>query len=60
MGSSNVCVLARVQADDVTTNSLLYFHLELNWVSIESDMLVANNSISLVSCEIITCELINN
>ena len=60
MGAFNVCVLACVQADNVTTDSLLPFHLELNWVSTGSDMHAANNSKFSVACEITTCELINN
>ena len=60
MGTSNVCVLACVQADNVTTDSYLPFHLELNWVSTGFDMHVANISKSSVACEIIDCELINN
>ena len=44
MGTSNVCVLSCVQADNVTTDSYLPVHLELNWVSTGSDMHVANNS----------------
>ena len=59
MGTSNVCVVACVQLDNVTTDSLLPFHLELNWVSTGSDMHAANNSKSSVACEIIDCELIN-
>ena len=60
MGTSNVCVLTLVQADNVTTDSLLPFHLELNWVSTGSDMHAVNNSKSLVACETTDFELINN
>ena len=59
MGTSNVCVLACVQEDNVTIDSQLPFHLELNWVSTISDMHAVNNSKSSVACEITTCELIN-
>ena len=44
MGTSNVCVLACVQADNVTTDSYLPFHLELNWISTGFDMHADNNS----------------
>ena len=60
MGTSNECVVACVQPDNVTTDSLLPFHLELNWVSTRSDMHVVNNSKSSVACETTDCELINN
>ena len=60
MGTSNVCVVACVQPDNVTTDSLLPFHLELNWVSTGSDMHAINSSKSLVACETTDCELINN
>ena len=60
MGTSNVCLLTCVQTDNVTTDSLLPFHLELNWVSTGSEMHVVNNSKYLVSCETTDCELINN
>ena len=59
MGTSNVCLLTCVQVDNVTTDSLLPFHLELNWVSPGSNMHAANNSKSSVACEITTCELID-
>ena len=60
MGTSNVCVVACVQPDNVTTDSLLPFHLEINWVSIGSNMHVVNNSKYSVACETTDCELINN
>ena len=60
MGTSNVCVVACVQPDNVTADILLPFHLELNWVSIGSDMHAVNNSKSSVACETNDCELINN
>ena len=60
MGTSNVCVVARVQPNNVTTDSLLPFHLELNWVSTRSDMHAINNSKYSVACETTDCELINN
>ena len=60
MGTSNVCVVACVQPDNVKTDSLLPFHLELNWVSTGSDTHVVNNSKYLVACETTGCELINN
>ena len=60
MGTSNVCVVACVQSDNVTTDSLLPFHLELNWVSTGSDMHAVNNSKSSVACDTTDCELINN
>ena len=60
MGSSNVCVVACVQPDNVTIDSLLPFHLELNWVSTRSDMHAVNTSKTLVSCETTDFELINN
>ena len=60
MGTSNVCVFALVQADNVTTDSLLPFHLELNWVSTRSDLHATYNSKSSVSCETTDCELNNN
>jgi hypothetical protein len=59
MGTSNVCLPACVQADNVTTDSQLPFHLELNWVSTGSDMHATNNSKSSVACEITDCELNN-
>ena len=48
-----------MQADNVTTDSQLPFHLELNWDSTGYDMHATNNSKSPVACEISTCELIN-
>ena len=60
MGTSNVCVVSCVQPDNVTTNILLPFHLELNWVSTGSDMHAVTNSKSSVACEATNFELINN
>ena len=60
MGTYNVCVVACVQPDDGTIDSLLPFHLELNWVSTRSDMHAINNSKSLVACEATDCELTKN
>ena len=60
MGTSNVFVLACVQADNVTTDSLLPFHLELNWVSTVFEMHAVNNSKYSVACETTDYELINN
>ena len=60
MGTSNLCVVACVQLDNVTTDSLLPFHLELNWVSTGSDMHVVNSSKSSVACEDTDFDLINN
>ena len=60
MGTSNVCVVACLQLDNVTIDSLLPFRLELSWVSTGSDMQVVNNSKSLVACETTNCELLNN
>ena len=60
MGTSNVCVVACVKPDNFTTDSLLPFHLELNWVSTRSDMHVVNNRKSSVACDTTNCELINN
>ena len=60
MGTSNVCVFACVQPDNVTTDGQLLFHLELNWVSIGSDMHAVNSSKSSVACETTGYELINN
>ena len=60
MGTSNVCVVACVQPDNVTTDSLLPFHLEINWVSTGSDIHAVNNSKYSVACETINFELINN
>ena len=57
MDTSNVCVVACVQLDNVTTDSQLPFHLELNWVSNGSDMHVVNNSKCSVACETTNCEL---
>ena len=54
-----MCFLASVQEDNPTTDSQPPFHLELNWVSTRSDMHVANNSKSLVACEITDFELMN-
>ena len=59
MGTSNVCLLTCVQADNVTTDIQLPFHLELNRVSIGSDMHATNISKYLVACDITACELIN-
>ena len=54
------CVCACMCASrNVTTDSKLPFHLELNWVSTGSDMHATNNSKSSVSYEITDCELIN-
>ena len=58
-GKSNGCLGACVKPNNPTTDSHLPFHLELNWVSTGSDMHAANNSKSLVACEITDCELIN-
>ena len=60
MGSSNVCVLSCVQAGNVTIDSLLPFHLELNRVSTGFDMHAVNNSKYSVACGTTGCELINN
>ena len=60
MGTSNVCVVACVKPDNVTTNSYLSFHLELNWVSIVSDMHTINISKYSIACEATDFELINN
>ena len=60
MGTSNVCVVACVQPDNVTTDIQIPFHLELNWVSTGSNMHVVNSSKSSVACEATDCELINN
>ena len=51
MGTSNVCVIACVQEDILTTNSYLPFHLELKWVSTGSDMHAVNCSKPPVACE---------
>ena len=52
------CVCGRMCAtNNVTTDSQLPFHLELNWVSTRFDMHVVNNSKSSVACETTNCEL---
>ena len=58
-GKSNGFFPACVQEDNPTNKSQPPFHLELKWVSTRSDMHAANNSKSLVACEITDCELIN-
>jgi hypothetical protein len=56
------CVCGCMSAlTNVTTDSqIVPFTYYLNWVSTRYDMHVVNNGKSLVSCEIIDCELINN
>jgi hypothetical protein len=47
--------------DQITTDSqTVPFTCYLNWVSTGSDMYVVNRGESLVACEFIDCELINN
>ena len=54
-GHSNGWLVACVQANNVTSDSQIPFHLELNWVCTGSDMHATNNSKSSISCEITTC-----
>ena len=55
-----MCVVECVQLDNVTTDILLTFHLELKWVSTGFDMHTINSSKCSVACETTNFELINN
>ena len=58
-GQSNECLVAWVQPNNPTTDSQHPFLLDLNWVSIGTDMHTSNNSKSSVACDITDCELNN-
>ena len=55
-----VCGCMSALTNVTTYSQTIPFTCYLNWVSTKSDMHVVNSGKSLVACEIIDCELINN